>query len=119
MSLPLQDPAIITITIDIPYLSQLIGWWRLARQSITFCALSHLSNPTSSTYFFVILHPNMSMQLDSIRAAYAVLHGRVKTALRRQLGDIQRLSIIRGDALSLAASAEQVSHCRLELQSHN
>lgn len=113
MSLPLQDPAIITITIDIPNYSQLIGRMRLARQSITFCALSHLSNP------FVTLHPSMSMQLDSIRAAYAVLHGRVKTALRRQLGDIQRLSIIRGDALSLAASAEQVSHCRLELQSHN
>jgi hypothetical protein len=50
----------------------------------------------------------MPGQLDNLRAAYYVLEGRVRVALRTQVGDVERLRGPRDQALLLLASAEQV-----------
>ena len=49
-------------------------------------------------------------QLDNIRAAYVVLCQRVHTSLRTQVGDSNRLEMVRRDALSLLEAGEQVSN---------
>ena len=48
-------------------------------------------------------------QLDNFRAAYVTLEERVHRALRTQVGDAQRLSDIRAQALTFMQSAEEVS----------
>lgn len=44
----------------------------------------------------------------NIRTAYDVLADRVNTALRTQLGDAERLSAARAEALALAEAVDQV-----------
>ena len=64
-----------------------------------------------------ILH--QARQLDSFRAAWPVLQDRVRVALNTQVGDVQRLSAVRAQALSLLESAEQVSYIIILLASNS
>ncbi|GBE89200.1 hypothetical protein SCP_1502080 [Sparassis crispa] len=49
---------------------------------------------------------DMTERLDNIRRAYHTLGDRVNVTLRTQVGDVQRLRIVRSQALSLASAAE-------------
>jgi hypothetical protein len=50
----------------------------------------------------------MGDQLNNLRQGYHTLERRVISALRTQLGDRPRLVELNGQALALAAAAEQV-----------
>lgn len=50
-----------------------------------------------------------AQQLDNFRLAWEVLQNRVRVALRTQVGDVQRLEVVRSQALSLLHTAESVS----------
>ncbi len=52
-----------------------------------------------------------TQQLDNFRSSYQVLNDRVRQAVRTQVGDPQRLRVIREQALALLRSAEQVCSC--------
>ncbi len=51
----------------------------------------------------------MAEQAANIRWAYQALTDSVRTALRTQLGDEERLGRVRANVLSLADAAQQVS----------
>lgn len=50
-----------------------------------------------------------AQQLDNFRSAWRILQERVRVTVRIQVGDAQRIALIRAQALSLLESAEQVS----------
>lgn len=56
-----------------------------------------------------LITASMTEPLNNIRSAYHVLHERVLTSLRTQIGDPIRLGHVRDQAISLTQAAEQVS----------
>jgi hypothetical protein len=53
--------------------------------------------------------------LSNLRIAYRILEDRVINALRTQIGDSQRLCIVRDEALTLRAVIQEVRQHRLPI----
>jgi len=51
----------------------------------------------------------MTDRLENFRAGYAAIEGRVHTALRVQLGEVQRLHVHRDEVLAFLNAAAQAS----------